>query len=135
MARQVVSEEEVVPVWTVARVVAVVEEEFLALADIPDCGDAGNEAVPGMLEEPLGAVVLKVVVDLVAQGRPVVLGVHEVPGQVHPLPPHLLRVGEDLVAGFLPALLLPVPGRKTYLKGKTSSKKSTKLSGIFPTLV
>ena len=62
----------------------------------------------GVLAEPLSAVVVKVVVDLVSQGGAVVVSADQLPGQVHPLPPDLLRVGEDLVAGVLPALPPPV---------------------------
>ena len=98
-------EELLIPARTVAGVVTVVKEELLPLLNVPDRGDAGDQTVAGVLEEPLGTVVVEVVVDLVPESSPVVLGVDEVPGQVHPLPPDVLRVGEYLVPGVLPAFL------------------------------
>ena len=62
-----------VPAGTVVGVVPVVEEELLALADVPVGQGTGDSAVPGMLTEPLPAVVVEAVVHLVAQGGRVVL--------------------------------------------------------------
>ena len=95
-----------VPGGTVVGVVAVVEEELLALNDVAVRQGAGDDAVPGVLTEPLPAVVLEAVVHLVAQGGRVVAELDQVAGQVDPLPTGVVSIDKYLVAGTLPVLLL-----------------------------
>ena len=105
-----------VPARTVVGVVAVVEEQLLVLLDVPVGQGAGDDAVPGVLTEPLPAVVVEAVVHLVAEGGRVVLHLDEVAGQVDPLPAGVVSVDEYLVAGALPVLLLARFVGKSYLQ-------------------
>ena len=105
-----------VPAGTVVGVVAVVEEQLLALPDVPVGQGAGDGAVPGVVAEPLPAVVVEAVVHLVAQGGRVVLHLDEVAGQVDPLPAGVVSVDKYLVAGALPVLLLSRLVGKSYLQ-------------------
>ena len=74
-----------------------------------------------MLEEPLGAVVVEAVVDLVAEGGAVVLQLHQLPGQVQPLAVHLVGVGEYFVRRVVPAFLATKLGRQSYLDTNTAA--------------
>ena len=59
-----------------------------------------------MVEEPLGAVVVKAVVHLVAKCGAVVGRLNQVSRQVDPLSRAVVGVYKDFVAGSLPVLLL-----------------------------
>ena len=105
-----------VPARAVVGVVAVVEEQLLALSDVPVGQGAGDDAVPGVVTEPLPAIVVEAVVHLVAQGGRVLLRLDEVAGQVDPLPAGVVSVDKYLVAGALPVLLLARFVGKSYLQ-------------------
>ena len=66
MVGEILLELLLVPTRAVVGVVAVVEEELLPLADVPDGEDTGDGAVSGMVEEPLRAVVVEAMVHLVS---------------------------------------------------------------------
>lgn len=87
-----------IPRGAVARIISIVKEELLPLADIPYSLGAGYQVMSGVLEEPLCAVVNKAVVDLVTKCGTVVVQVYQVPWQVNPLPPLFISVGKYLVA-------------------------------------
>ena len=53
--------------------ITIMEEKFTVCINILDRDNTRNETVSGMLEEPLGTVVSKAVVNFVAQSRTIVL--------------------------------------------------------------
>ena len=95
-----------IPGGAVTRVIAIVEEKFLASLNIPDSLSAGYQFMARMFEEPLGTIVFKAVVDLMSQGSAVVVQVNQIPWKVNPLPPLLIGVGKYLIARGLPVLRL-----------------------------
>ena len=78
MVRQILFCRLSVPRGAVVWVVAVVEEELLAPADVPVRQGAGDGPVSRVVEEPLSAVVVKAVVHLVAKCGAVVARLNQV---------------------------------------------------------
>ena len=79
---------------------------------------AGDDAVPGVVTEPLPAVVVKVVVHLVAEGGRIVVDLYEIARQIDPLSAGMVSIDEYLVSGTLPVLLLSWFVGKSYLQEK-----------------
>ena len=105
-----------VPARTVVGVVPVVEEQLLPQLDVPVGKRAGDDAVPGVVTEPLPAVVVKVVVHLVAEGGRIVVDLYEIARQIDPLSAGVVSIDEYLVSGTLPVLLLSWFVGKSYLQ-------------------
>ena len=105
----------VVPRRAVSWVITIVKEKLLTFLNVPDSLSARYQVLPGMLEEPLSAVVDKAVVDFVPQCGAVVVQVDQVPRQVNSLPPFLIGVCKYLVARGVPVLLWAKCRRKPDL--------------------
>ena len=82
------------------------KENLLASLNIPGSLSAGYQVMARMLEEPLGTIVFKSVVDLMSEGSAVVVQVNQIPWEVNPLPPLLVGVGKYLIARGVPVLSL-----------------------------
>ena len=91
------------------------EAELGAGGDVLGGDHGGDEAVARVLEEPLGAVVVEAVVDLVAERGAVVLQLDQLPGQVQPLAVDLVGVGEYFVCRVVPAFVATKLRRQSYL--------------------
>ena len=104
-----------VPRRAVSWVITIVKEKLLTFLNVPDSLSARYQVMPGMIEEPLGAVVDKAVVDLVPQRGAVVFQVDQIPRQVNSLPPLLIGVCKYLVARAVPVLFWATCGRKPDL--------------------
>ena len=83
--------------------------------NIPDSLSAGYQVMARMLEEPLGTIVDKAVVDLMPQGSAVVVQVNQIPWKVNPLPPLLISVGKYLIARGIPVLFLTMLAQEADL--------------------
>ena len=53
--------------------ITIMEEKFTVCINFLGCDYTWNETMSGMLEEPLGTIVVEAVVDLVSQGCTIVL--------------------------------------------------------------
>ena len=121
-----------VPAGTIVRVVTVVQEQLLPLQDefssshphtninyfldVSVRQGARDDAMPGVVTEPLPAVVVKVVVHLVAERGRIVVDLYEVARQIDPLSAGVVSIDEYLVSGTLPVLLLSWFVGKSYLQ-------------------
>ena len=87
-----------VPQRTIVWIITIVKEQLLVLADVSDGHSTWYGSMSGVGEEPLRAVVVKVVIHLVTQGSRVVVEVYQVSRQVYPLPTAVISVDKDLVS-------------------------------------